>query len=166
MQKSRVTSLVGKMLRVGAVPIRALHPRCVDSPVRGTRWDVVACKGKPGGLRMPHGTGGTWSQCRDAVRVTGVWVTGVWLCAWLGWDRQQGDLRLEERFVSAGTAGGSAGRVASGSSYLHTGQGTQTRQQRAGRDLFSCWYSGQGFSARKPQRRGSREAAGVHVGEI
>lgn len=81
-------------------------------------------------------------------------------------DRQQGDLRLDERLALAGVASDVAGRVASGSSYLHVGQGAKARQQRAGRVVLPCWYPRQGVSPRQSQRRGSREAAGVHVGEV
>lgn len=80
--------------------------------------------------------------------------------------RQKGVLRQDERFVLAGFASGTAGRVASGSSYLHIGQGVETRQQRARRDVLPCRYSRQGVSPRKSQRRRSRQAAGVHFSKV
>jgi hypothetical protein len=79
---------------------------------------------------------------------------------------QKGVLRQDERFALAGFASDAAGRVASGSSYLHIGQGVETRQQRAGRDMLPCRYSRQGFSPRKSQRRRSRQAARVHFGQV
>lgn len=80
--------------------------------------------------------------------------------------RELGDLRQDERLALTGSTSRVAGRVASGSPYLHIGQGVETRQQRAGRDVLPCRYPRQGFSPRQSQRRGSRQAAGFHVGKV